>query len=495
MIEQDYVDVESEIESDNKMDCTPSNNTQSKIASGEAPVHCTATQNNDLLISAVQQSDAELSKAFKEIIDLLEKVKKHHFPDRSAGPSFNDLRSCIVKFYDLANDADNSSRANLRLLAERLQSAQLMRKETITGLALKDDVRVLRDDLSKLTKTMTADNNSVSPSLENGFKKLREAVIQSLWSTSKDSQNLKQHISDLKGQSSEADGKDTATLHLLADELDTFRYELAMLRRDVTSVRVPGASMDISISTDLDALHLGVSTLRTQYGRHNRDAFTNTDISTLRDRIRILRGAASSIHDLLLLNEEKVHQDASDLQTNIGQKSKIRAIQVGLESIRDRIPYGPSPPLHHSLLHHNFAMSQREELALRQEMASLRDEKYSESDGLALWLLGPFDHDDSMKAKILDLCKKDPEFKDKLEACVSEETQGLPAAHRNAVDPAKDDENLSSADSEELEPKQTAADTEGIKPEQNTAEDTAVESEQSTLQRYVLEFERTFSGY
>lgn len=256
-----------------------------------------------------------------------------------------------------------------------------------------------------------------------------------------------------------------------------------MLRRDITIVRVPGASTDVSISSDVDALTMGVSTLELKYGHHNQDAFTSTDISTLRDRIRILRGAASTIHDLLLHSEKKLHQSAEELQTNIGEKSKIISIQVQLRKIRDRITYGPSPPLHHPLLEHDFAMYQKEQSSLRQEMASLREEKYSESDGEALWLLGPFDHDDSMKAKILVLCKKDPEFRDKLGACVSEETQGLPAAQQDAVDPAKDDDNLSSADSGALEPKQTAADSQASK------------LEQSVLKQYLLEFERTCLGY
>ena len=464
------------------------------------------------------RADTGLSKAFKEIIDLLEKVRKHHTRRRSGGPSFKDLRSGLVNFYDLAKDADNDSRANPRLLAERLDYAQLMRKETLTDRALKDDVRVLRDDLSKLTKTLTTDNNSVPPSLKNDFKALREAVIESLWSTSKDSQNLKKHISALKGQCSEDDDKNHATLDLLADELDTFRYELAMLRRDITTVRVPGASTDVSISSDVDALTLGVSTLELKYGPHNQDALTSTDISTLRDRVRILRGAASTIHDLLLHSEKKMHQSAEELQTNIGEKSKILSIQVQLRKIRDRITYGPSPPLHHPLLEHDFAMSQRENLSLRQGMASLRDEEYLESDGEALWLLGPFDHDDSMKAKILDLCKKDPKFKDKLEACVREQTQGLPAAHQDAVDLAKDNNTLSSADGEASGSKQTAADTEPLfpeqiasdtnplmpvqiaadtkvsKPEQNTADGEALEPGQSTLKQYLLEFEKTCLG-
>lgn len=181
-----------------------------------------------------------------------------------------------MNFYDLAKDADNDSHANLRLLAESLQCAQLMRKETLTDLALKDDVRVLRDDLSKLTKTLTTDNNSVPPSLKNDFKALREAVMQSLWSTSKDSQNLKKHIFALKGQCSTDDDENHATLDLLADELDTFRYELAMLRRDITSVRVPGAREDVSISKDVDALYMSVNTLERKFRkndwlpRHNR---------------------------------------------------------------------------------------------------------------------------------------------------------------------------------------------------------------------------------
>lgn len=152
MIEHDYIDVDSDSDSDasDEMDSPRSNSPQPKVASEEANSQRTTKQSNDISTREMStSSDAGLGKAFKDIIDLLEEMDRHHTPCRCPGPFFKDLRSGIVKLYDLAKDADNNFCANLRLLPERLPSAQLMRNES--GLALEHDVRLLRHDLSKLT--------------------------------------------------------------------------------------------------------------------------------------------------------------------------------------------------------------------------------------------------------------------------------------------------------------------------------------------------------
>ena len=507
MIEHDYIDVNSDSDANDEMDSpqshgTPSNSTRSKLVSEEATPQCTTKPDNNLVASTMQMpnpSDTGLSNAINEILDLLEKVKERHFPARCSGPSFDDLRDAIVEFYNLAKDADNDSRANLRLLTERLQCAQLTRKEALTGLALKDDVRTLRDDLSKLTKTLTTDDNSVPSSLRNDFKALREAVIESLCTSRQDSRDLKTHISALKGQCSEDDDENHATLDLLADELDTFRYELAMLRRDITSVRVPGALEDVSISKDVDALYMSVNALARKYGKntvgcHDIIAPTLTDIPTLRNQIRILRGAASSIYDFLLRNEKNMHQRVPELERNLVLKIDIRATQVALKEIRDRINNGPSPPLHHNFLEHDAAMAETEIAALGREIVSLRHKGYRETDGKTLSLLGLFDHEDSKKSKILELCKIDPEFKNKLKACVSEETQGLPAAQQDEGEAAKDENNVSGGDKEFAGPEQIGANNNEIKPEQDVSDSEALETEQFNLKGYLSLFERVLEA-
>ena len=493
MIEQEHVNVNPE--TSDEMDSTPSS-----VADGNSPPLSTVKQSKDLIIGTIlmlNRSDTKLSEALKEIIDSIERMVEHATPVPCPGPSKNidQLRGGIVDMYNLAKDTNSSSRDNFRLLAGRLHGPQVIRNESITGVALQDDVRALRDDLSKLTKTVTTDLNSVSPSLKDDFKALRDAVTESVWLNHRDAENLKLHISALMGQCSKDEDKKPAILHLLADDLDTFRYELAMLRRDITSVRVPGAWEDISISKDVEALHMNVSTLEQRYGKktwgcHDIIAPKLTDIPRLRDRIRVLRGVTSSIHVSLLRNEKNMRQRAPELHTSMVLKSKIQSTQILLKILRDRIDAGPSLPLHYAFLEHDAVMAEREDLVLRKEIAWRCNKENPENKAYKDCLPGLFDYYDPLKAKIPDLFEKDFKFKEKVAACLWKETNDPSPAVQDQVDPANDRENLSSADSETFGLEQVPSVSELAEPEQTTAGSNASEVDQYTLKRYLLEHDR-----